>query len=394
MRGVRHTLGRGGAALVLAASVGCGDAHSLARATAWDGSPGEGGPVDALAPGAPGVLAAGQANPSAIALDDANVYWVDLAVTLPDGTIGQRLLKCAKRGCAAPPTVLAEGFWGVVRNLVVAGGSAYWGGNNVYRCSTDGCAGHASALYKNSQIVDEVAVDAVGDIYFTSGAFGGVMLLECPAGDCSQGSVVDWLPPSTAPVTGTTQESATPLALATDARDLYVLAQASVAGVSSVTQLVACSVGDCVDTAQILLTTANDSAHILAADDLRLYFAEDGLSGGASAIESLAKAETGPASSSTTLVAGVSFPSAIASDGTHVYFAELGDLGSDGTRPPNAGAIRRCAVSGCGGQAEPVRGYVDWPQGLALDDTNVYWTELDTGPDGGVSMGRVMAQAK
>jgi hypothetical protein len=89
--------------------------------------------------GNPVALAAAQASPVNIAIDQANVYWTTNGVGL--------VLKCAKTGCAGMPSQLASnqgGYGGIVSN----GSNVYWASDwdypsgavsNVSTCPVEGC---------------------------------------------------------------------------------------------------------------------------------------------------------------------------------------------------------------------------------------------------------------
>lgn len=60
-----------------------------------------------------------------------------------------------------------------------------------------------------------------------------------------------------------------------------------------------------------------------------------------------------------------------------------------------AGRIGKCAVAGCNESATLVQDYVSGPSGIAVDDANVYWTELGARAEGGSpSTGRVVFHPK
>src|SRR5579863_1649109 len=145
---------------------------------------------DSNAPRPSGVLVSGQHTPIGIALDDANVYWVNLG-TYSQGMYGAaQIMKCAKTGCGNAPTVLASGPWGATTRLAVSGGNVYWAGQDVVlSCPTDGCPGGPTVLWSGSLAPTDVAVGATA-IYFGN-SFSN-QLLMCPLGGCGQSPTVVW----------------------------------------------------------------------------------------------------------------------------------------------------------------------------------------------------------
>jgi hypothetical protein len=150
-------------------------------------------------------------------------------------------------------------------------------------------------------------------------------------------------------------------------------------------------------------------APLLAVDATNVYFSPfagassfsvpqsspgPGTGNGQGTISVVAKGSVNPALS-TLLLQGLSFPSAIAVDSQTLYVAQWGDDNDGGTRSSGAGRIARCAVAGCQNVSTTVQGYVNYPQGIAVDDANVYWTDFGSGTDpSGSDDGRVMFRAK
>jgi len=101
----------------------------------------------------------------------------------------------------------------------------------------------------------------------------------------------------------------------------------------------------------------------------------------------------------TILTTGLSYCAGIAVDSTNVYFTDLGMTGADGgttgvdggTDFSGLGHVEKCPISGCSSNPTPVAAFVNLPQQIAVDDTSVYWTDFgsSTNPTG-TQDGRVM----
>jgi hypothetical protein len=108
----------------------------------------------------------------------------------------------------------------------------------------------------------------------------------------------------------------------------------------------------------------------------------------------------GKESGGTNLVEGAELanPLGLATDGTNVYFTELGNgLAANAT---DVGRVGKCSVNGCTGNGTTIADHLESPRGIAIDDTNVYWADSGSGIlDSNASLllsvdGRIMTSAK
>lgn len=211
---------------------------------------------------------------------------------------------------------------------------------------------------------------------------------------------------------GVSSQFANPvLTIAADKDGLYALVGGSLGGV------IACTPSRCAESARLLALgpVPQSLGPLIAVDNTNVYFASftsllsgftpprpappgleiDG-NGGLAELKYVAKqSAAGLNGPSGTLLEGLSSPSAIAVDGTTVYVAGEGEPNDASERASGTGQIVKCAVAGCNGLSVTVQGYVNYPQGIAVDGANVYWTDFGSGTDpSGSDDGRVMFRAK
>jgi hypothetical protein len=355
----------GSGASIVQVDTGCGATQTDPRNCGGCGIDcGGGACVEGVCSSPPlGVLASGQQTPVGIALDDANVYWMNLGIS---GSAAQ-VMKCAKTGCGNAPTVLASAVWSAPTRLAVYGGTVYWATDGLLlSCSTDGCPGGPTVLSSGALRPTDIAVGAAG-IY---------------VGDLNQGALLVYPLAGGANPTAVWSSFAAPAAIALGRTTVYF----ATTGVS----LLSCGAAGCATIVSGGMPTA------LALDGTYVYIGTQALMSPGTVGWCPEAPDAGCAAGPKLLTSRVTYCAGIAGDGTNVYFSDRGMARSDGGSVfSGLGRVAKCPLAGCAGNPTPVAGFVNLPQQIAVDGTTVYWTDFGSSTDpSGTMGGRVMTAAK
>jgi hypothetical protein len=310
--------------------------------------PETGAPDSAFDAGAPQpvLLASGQSQPYAIAIDSADVYWTnvgDPGQSYHDGSIA----RVSKDGGAVVVIASAQNS---PTSLALNSDGIYWtdqgyepsgSPTGIFMALHSG--GPAKALVMGEHAPTSIAL-ADGDVYWADYADANAMPGLIRAIDNKRG-----LPQ--------TLESGvpTPTAITTDAAFVYWSAlDGSVRRVPRA--------GGAVER----LATASGRAWDVAVAGGEVYWAVTANEAGATGFAGIMKVSAG---GGTPVLVATSpwYPWWIALDDTYVYWTDAGEPGQD------SGAVMRAPRAG--GPATVLVVHQSSPAGIAVDDTSIYWTE-------------------
>lgn len=275
------------------------------------------------------VLASGQTQPWAVAVDDQNVYWTN------SGSHGG-LYKVPKVG--GSPVPLYEGPMGSVESMALDSTYLYLPIEPEDRIVAAPIAGGELKTIASSNPTSAVAL-ANGDLYWVEGSAG----LNAPAVakkvSVGGGDVTEIALPEG------------PTGRPTSSHSAIATTEAVYASFEAGGGIVRIALDG-----SPAVRIASGFARGLGADTDRIYFATD------DAVNAIPKA-----GGSSSFLAAVPNPIGLANDDAFVYFSDVSPSG------------RILKVSKSGGTAASLAGEQGAPHGIAVDATHVYWSCIDEG---------------
>jgi hypothetical protein len=356
--------------LALVVSAGCDSSTLKSGSGELDGSSDVGDAAAGMR-----IIASGQAAPGALSVVGGTVYWFNLGT---DESVGKtfggwangQIMKCDVAGCGDAPTALVsklvEGGVDTPTAFAANGVAVYWSdgglsapGNatGLTKCAVSGCSAGTS-LHSAGRLW-QLAIDGQNAYWTTFQA----AILTCPLSGCVGTPKALWSA-GFSPVTE---------GIAVDATDVYW---------STPGQVMKCALGGCNNAPAIVLESGTDLAatNQIALDESNVYIADENPLGLGKIV---ACAKSGCGVSPTELAAGLDAPRALACDGVNVYWVERGNDFVNGQLMSGVGSVRRCAISGCNNLPTTIVSGLTFPTAIALDQRNVYWADWGGGPTTG-----------
>jgi hypothetical protein len=305
------------------------------------------------------VLASDQSCPSSIVVGGGVVYWTNRG--------GEVVERCAAGGClnsptsvsvaadvSAPPFVPFGEF--TTGGVVVDDTTVFWTrhGGTVWSAMSGGGSATNIAKLKSTSFVPAIANAISLD---ESSLYWVGIDSEMPVLETCAKTGCGGKPTALA---ATNAGVFDPVGIAVRQGDLYFpWANAAV---------VRCATSGCANTPTPLVF-GQSTATAVATDGTNVYW----LNAGNGLGEVLTCPLSGCAGKPINLASGNTFPVGIAVDETNVYWTTGG-----------AGIVFKCSITGCGGKPTVLATGQSIPVGIAVDATSVYWTNYGPLADGGV----------
>jgi hypothetical protein len=287
------------------------------------------------------------------------VYWG--AQNGEDGLV----MRCAAGGCGDQPTVLVVEPGGSPPPLTFHAGSLFWSQDDapstspqgsIVTCAAGGCAGQPATVVSGLYHPGVVALDAANVYWTTLGTetdaatdWTNGAVLTCPIGGCN------------GPPTTLASGLVNVLRIAVDAENVYFTTQGT-SPKQTDGAVWKCAIGGC-NGQPTTLASGQTSAFDLVVAGGDVYWT--------TSTTVMKCATAGCGDHPTVLASGLDNVLQIAADAEDVYFTVGGGPGNQNNL--TNGSVMKCARSGCDGKPTTLASGQLSINGIAVDDTSVYW---------------------
>jgi hypothetical protein len=296
---------------------------------------------------------------SALAVDDTNLYWAQLATAVGSNSSGL-IARCNKTSCGTGTSVLVSGLLEPFDIVLDPPRMYYPAGDGIEACDEASCA---PVLVAPGPLTSRVAVDDT-DVYF----LGGVGIFTCPKAGCTT--------PTEAVAFGISAVQSAVADFAMDDTDVYWPIVTYTNGIlDPIATIQSCPKTGCVGAARTVASVPYPNTIALYGSDVYITSGSNETEGSGSILR-CAKAGC---STPETMAGSLSHPIALTVDASGVYWIDEGTVAANLAD----GDVGVCPLSGCPSGPTFLATDQPSPGAVATDDACVYWAQSPDGAGNG-----------